>query len=129
VTYPELPEWSGPPWTFSWFPAGAGSTATELLLDDLHALPAGQWLTTRFDTFLEEPDAEIDRLCTLLELNRDHPIEGPPPVSASTLSPPAPGKWQRDTAAMASMWPILSDAADRAARTAGLPRQPITARR
>lgn len=139
VTYAQLPEWTGLPWTFLLVPgwrrldglplpeivARQWATTMELLLDDLQSLPDDRWLTTRFDTFLSDPETQINRLCALLGLDRDQPIEGPLPLSASTLTPPTPGKWKRNATALRGVWPMIADTADRAARTAGLPDNPV----
>ena len=123
VTYPELPGWSGPPWSLllipGW-PALAGKTAAEiaaaqweasnrLILDDLAALPPARWSAVSYADLLAEPQREVERLARFVGLEWDQRLTGPLPLSAHTLTPPAPDKWRKHEAVIE---PLLSGLAD-----------------
>jgi hypothetical protein len=74
-TYPQLPGWSGAPWSLLLVPgwreligrplheivAAQWNAATRLLLDDLETLPAQRLTITRYDELLAHPADEIRR--------------------------------------------------------------------
>lgn len=108
VTYPQLPDWQGPPWSFlltpGWqeFPvddlAGVAASQWQIthqtLLKDLEQVPADRICAIRHERLIAQPESEIDRLCRFIGVERDQPIT-PLPLSRYTLTPPSPDKWQR----------------------------------
>ena len=131
VSYPDLPGWSGPPWTFLLVPgwrhlsgrplaeivAAQWATATRILLDDLEALPPDRWCVTTYDRVTTDPQREIERLCSLARLEWDRRLTAPLPVSATALSPPDPAKMNRNRAELAIAKPLIREVAARAEAT------------
>jgi uncharacterized protein (TIGR03032 family) len=82
VTYAGLPDWPGPPWSLLLVPGWRELAGLELeeivteqwlrttstLLDDLEALPPGRWCVADWEQLLKEPKAEVERLCSFVEL-------------------------------------------------------------
>jgi uncharacterized protein (TIGR03032 family) len=100
ISYPDLPDWPGRPWSYALTPewrrlAGAGlpeiaadqwSRTTDIALADLSALDPGRWTTVRHRDLVVEPEQTIDRLCAFLGIDStgavgawDRPVE---PLSA-----------------------------------------------
>ena len=132
VTYPELPGWSGPPWSLLLVPgwrelagkpvheivAEQWRVTTEQLLDDLAALPPERVLVARYDALLSDPQSEVARLCAALDLRWDHSLAGALPPSRHTLTAPAPDKWRKHAAEIEAVLEQLSDTIARAERFA-----------
>ncbi|HEX3562613.1 MAG TPA: TIGR03032 family protein [Solirubrobacterales bacterium] len=82
VTYPELPGWEGPPWSFLLVPGWEELRGRELpeivteqwvrtastLLDDLEALAPGRWCVTDYESLLRDPATELQRLFRFLDV-------------------------------------------------------------
>ena len=107
-TYPQLPGWTGLPWSLVLVPgwreligkslpeivAMQWETTTRILLDDLEALPSRQWCVARYDSLLEDPRTEIERLCKRVDIEWDHPLQATLPHSRHTVSAPQQDKWR-----------------------------------
>ncbi len=132
VTYPELPGWSGLPWSLLLVPGWrelAGKPLAEIvaaqlrattnhLLDDLAALPADRITVARYDALLANPQAEISRLCAATGLPWDQALRGALPASQHTLSAPAPDKWRKHEREIEAVLPQLAETIARAERFA-----------
>ena len=128
VTYPQLPGWVGPPWSLALVPgwrdlagkplhevaARQWSTATEVLLDDLEALPADSWCVAGYEALVSEPQKEIERLCAFTELHFDRTLTAPLPLSRTTLTRPEPDKWMRNGAEIDAIAPLIEPVSKRA---------------
>jgi uncharacterized protein (TIGR03032 family) len=128
VTYPQLPDWPGPPWSLLLTPAWralAGRSPAEIVarqwaatveqaLDDLQALPAQRWCVASYDRLVAEPQGELERLCTFLDLAWDRQLAAPLPASRHTLTSPDPDKWRRHAGALNHVLPYFEPAAQRA---------------
>src|SRR5215204_3799529 len=91
VSYPALPDWSGPPWSLPLVPGWrelAGRPLPEIvteqwlrltgtLLDDLEALPPERWCVTDFKTFLNDPQRELERLCEFVGIQASEEVTRP----------------------------------------------------
>jgi uncharacterized protein (TIGR03032 family) len=80
VTYPDLPGWEGPPWSFLLVPGWEElkgralpevvieqwRRTAQVLLDDLEALAPERWCVTAYESLLERPADELQRLCKFL---------------------------------------------------------------
>jgi LPS sulfotransferase NodH len=132
VTYPQLPGWRGPPWSLLLVPgwreladkplaeivAAQWQATTDLLLDDLAALPAERVTVARYDALVADPQAEISRLCAATGLAWDQALRGALPASQHTLSAPAPDKWRKHEREIEAVLPRLAGTIARAERFA-----------
>jgi uncharacterized protein (TIGR03032 family) len=98
VTYPDLPGWDGPPWSFALTPewrtlAGAELAdvaahqwrmVTTILLDDLEALPGERWAVAGHANLVAEPRAELERLCRFAGLDVPADAHFPTPARQAT---------------------------------------------
>jgi uncharacterized protein (TIGR03032 family) len=128
VTYPQLPGWTGLPWSLLLVPgwwelvgkdlaeiaARQWTIATEELLEDLEALPSDRWCVANYGRLVSEPRQEVERLCGFLGLEWDRPLAAPLPLSRHTLTPPERGKWRRNAEALDPVFPLAAAAAERA---------------
>jgi uncharacterized protein (TIGR03032 family) len=142
VTYPDLPGWEGLPWSMLLTPgwrsligrpladivANQWASAVTCVLDDLEALPPESWCVASYDRLLSEPQAEIERVCKFVEIGWDRTLDGPLPLSRTTLTSPDPEKWRRNAAELESMLPIVQETATRARMLFGTPpaTKPVT---
>jgi len=113
VTYPNLPGWGGPPWSFL-LPPGwqalrgavlaevAGfqwAAANHCIMHDLAAIPVQDWLPLDYRALVESPAAAIDRIREFAGCHWTDTlaaaVTAPLPLSRFTLSPPSPTKWHR----------------------------------
>ena len=108
-TYPQLPGWSGLPWSLLLIPgwraligrplpeivAAQWETTTRILLDDLEAIPSDRRHVVHYEALLASPGAEVARLAEILGFGWDRSIDGELPLSRFTVSPPAADKWKR----------------------------------
>lgn len=128
VTYPDLPEWEGPPWSLLLVPdwrelsgktlaeivARQWAAATSQLLDDLEALPPGRWCVASYDRLVSEPQAEIERLCEFIGVAWDRTLTAPLPHSRHTLTSPEPDKWRHNGEELKPVMPQITAVAERA---------------
>jgi uncharacterized protein (TIGR03032 family) len=128
VTYPDLPGWSGLPWSLLLVPgwrelrdtdlattvAQQWATTTEMLLDDLQALDGSRWCVAAYDRLISDPQAEITRICDFVGFEWDTELTAPLPNAQHTLSSPEPDKWQRNADEIRAMWPEVKATANRA---------------
>jgi hypothetical protein len=127
-TYPQLPGWTGLPWSLLLVPgwrdligqplnrivAAQWSTTTRLLLDDLQQLPEDRWIVARYEPLVSEPEAEIRRLCDAVSLDWDRTFDRKLPLSRYTVSPPDPQKWRRHAAEIEAVLPLIEAQSTRA---------------
>ena len=128
VTYPELPDWDGPPWSLLLTPdwkelsgkplaevaARQWAAATAQLLDDLEALPPGRWCVASYDRLVSEPQQEVERICAFAGLAWDRVLTAPLPLSKHTLTSPEPEKWRHNGEELKPVMPLVEEAAERA---------------
>jgi LPS sulfotransferase NodH len=128
-TYPNLPGWSGLPWSLLLTPGWrdlAGRTlpeivaaqweaTTRILLDDLATVPVGQRCVARYDALVADPASEIARICTAIGFGWDRPLEGGLPLANHTVSAPREDKWRVRESEIAPRLPALSATMERAA--------------
>ena len=108
-TYPNLPGWKGLDWSFLLVPgwrqligapiedivAHQWATTTRILRADIESIPKDRWIISDHERLLEDPQAEIARLCSSLGVAWDRPLPASLPLSRHTYSPPDPEKWRR----------------------------------
>jgi uncharacterized protein (TIGR03032 family) len=106
VTYPELPGWDGPPWSFLLTPgwrsftgaplaevvAGQWEAATRILTGELKRLAADRWSVADHSALVADPTAELERLCGFAgvpfraeaaSFERDDPAPAGPELAAA----------------------------------------------
>ena len=108
-TYPDLPGWTGLPWSLLLVPgwrelidkplativAAQWATTTRTILDDLDGLSAERWCVARYDALLANPGEEIARISGAMGLRWDRPLENLLPLANHTVSQPHADKWRR----------------------------------
>ena len=108
-TYPNLPGWTGLPWSLLLVPgwreligkplaeivAAQWATTTRTILDDLGGLPAERWCVARYDALLADPAGEIAQISSAMDLGWDRPLEKSLPLANHTVSQPHAEKWRR----------------------------------
>ena len=91
VSYPQLPDWPGPPWSMPLVPGWrdlAGRPLPEIvteqwlrltgtLLDDLDGLPPERWCVTDFEALLNDPMRELERICDFVAIEASEDVTRP----------------------------------------------------
>ena len=91
VSYPQLPDWPGPPWSLPLVPGWrdlAGRPLHEIvteqwlrltgtLLDDLEGLPPERWCVTDFKALLNDPMRELERVCEFVAIEASEDVTRP----------------------------------------------------
>ena len=127
-TYPGLPGWPEGSWSLLLVPgwqqlkrmslpeivAHQWAITTEILLDDLERLPKERVQAIDYGTFLDSPQAEIERIAAGLGIGWDRQLGGTLPLSKTTVSQPDRQKWRRAEQAIQSVLPIVEKADARA---------------
>lgn len=128
-TYPDLPGWTGYPWSMLLVPdwrdliglslpeivAHQWARTTEILVGDLKAIPNGRLRIVTYDALRQSPQSVVERLATSLDIRWDRQLRPDLPLSKTTVSPPRPDKWRRLETAIDAVFPIV-DAAESLAR-------------
>ena len=129
-TYPQLPGWTGLPWSLTLTPGWRGligkplseivgmqwRAITDILLDDLAALPSTRWIAARYDRFTADPNAEVRRICRAVGFEWDRTLDTALPFASHTVSPPDNDKWQRRKHEILPQLERMADTIDRAER-------------
>lgn len=133
VTYKNLPGWTGErQWSLLLTPgwrelsgkplervvAAQWASATQVLLDNLEALPADRWTTARYDALMEDPNAEVARLCAASGWDWDRKLGNELPIARHTVSKPDDNKWRGRADAIDAVMPSIAAVLERAARVA-----------
>jgi hypothetical protein len=127
-TYPDLPDWPGPMWSFLLVPgwrALAGrpvpeiaarqwAESTDILLSDLAELDGDRWCVADYHRLVADPVAEVKHLCAFLDWSYDRPLRTPLPLSGSSVTPPGEGKWRQRTAELEAVMPLVEPTVARA---------------
>ncbi len=124
VTYPKLPDWPGPHWSFA-LPQGwqawRGCDVAEIvcrqyaaivgqLAHDLRAIDPAQVLAVGYEDFIADPARVVARIAGFADIAWDRPLAGALPLSRHTLTPPDPAKHLRHIPRLAP-WLALAEAA------------------
>lgn len=129
-SYPQLPGWTGLPWSMVLTPGwrdligkelpdivcAQWQAVTEVLLDDLEALPAERWVATRYDRFVADPEQEVERICAGVGLRWDRQLERQLPLAGHTVSAPHADKWRRHEREILARMPQIASTVARAER-------------
>ena len=126
-TYPQLPGWTGHPWSLLLVPdwqrligrplpevvAEQWAITTETLLDDLAALPRERLRGAIYGEFLASPQPVAEALARSLDLDWDRQL-GALPLSKTTVSQPRADKWRAIEPVIEAVLPIVAKADARA---------------
>lgn len=132
-TYPDLPGWTGLPWSLVLVPgwrelvgkplpdivATQWQVTTSVLLDDLDALSPERRCVARYDALVSDPNTEIRRLCSRLDLRWDRVLGPELSPARYTVSAPRRGKWHAREPEILPTLPRLAKITARAAAIAG----------
>jgi uncharacterized protein (TIGR03032 family) len=91
ISYQDLPDWPGPPWSMPLVPGWrdlAGRPLPEIvteqwlrltgtLLDDLEGLPPERWCVTDFKALLNDPMRELERICEFVAIEASEEVTRP----------------------------------------------------
>jgi hypothetical protein len=126
-TYPQLPGWTGPPWSLLLVPgwprligrplpevvAEQWVITSEMLLDDLAAIPRNRLRGIVHGEFLQSPQPIVETVARSLDLEWDRQL-GPLPFSKTTVSKPRADKWRAIEPVIEAVLPIVEKADARA---------------
>ena len=131
VTYPDLPGWSGPPWSLLLIPgwreladrplteiaAAQWAAANQAICDGLSDLPADRKCQVQYEDLLANQAGELRRLCEFAGIpfgpRMQQLCAGELPLSRYTLSRPNADKWRRHEATIEAAMPSLASISDR----------------
>jgi len=133
VTYHDLPEWDGPPWSYPLTPewrALQGKSLPEvcvsqwtmtmrILLGDLEKLPPDRWCVVDFSALRSDPKAELRRVCEFTGLEWSESLGG-------GIGRGAPETWRRREAEVEQ---VIAETKELDARARGLIAEPPRAKR
>jgi hypothetical protein len=108
ISYPQLPDWTGLPWSMTLIPgwrnllgkrlpeivAAQWQVMTDMLLDDLTALPSDRWTAVRYDRFTANPGNEVKNICAAVDFDWDRLLGRNLPLASHTVSAPHDEKWR-----------------------------------
>ena len=135
ITYPDLPGWQGRPWSLLLIPGwreliGAEpatiamrqwQTTNATILDDLAALPSGDWCAVSHEDFIADPAGTLEQLSAFIGIPYGAGLQAlaarPLKPSAYTFTPPDAEKWRRNEAAIRA---VLSEVEEVDMRLAAL---------
>jgi LPS sulfotransferase NodH len=123
-TYPELPGWTGYPWSLLLVPgwrdligrtipeivATQWATTTEIMIADLLAIPAERVRALQYEEFKAAPQPIVRSLAKSLDLGWDRDVGSALPLSKTTISPPRVDKWRRLEPQIEAVFPIVEAA-------------------
>lgn len=127
-TYPSLPAWTGPPWSMLLVPgwqrldglplqqlvAHQWAITTNILIDDLEAIPEGRVGALSYRDFVANPRQWAEAVASSVKLEWDVELGGELRLSKTVVSRPDPDKWRRLAPVIESVWPIVAEADGRA---------------
>ncbi len=130
VTYRDLPGWSGPQWSFLLVPewrsldglplgrlvAEQWARAADAMLDAVDTLGPSRCVIARYEQLWRYPDQTLAEICSRLGVPWDNKVDSLP-MSAHTLTPPAPGKWKQNSSVIEEARELIDPVAARMAAT------------
>lgn len=133
-TYPDLPGWTGLPWSLLLVPgwrdlighplpevvAAQWQTTTRILLDDLDVLPPERRFGVRYDALVASPDRVLAQLSRRLGIRWDREPGPGLPLARYTVSAPRAGKWEARAGEILPAIAGLEHLVVRAEKAAGL---------
>ncbi|MEY2959174.1 MAG: hypothetical protein RLZZ01_1742, partial [Actinomycetota bacterium] len=143
VTYPNLPDWTGKPWSLLLVPGWRdqiGKTIQEIcahqwevttnrIMDDLERVAPGRWIGVDYHRVVANPSAEVARICRFAEIDWDPQFDQPLPMSRHTLTPPKADKWRMNATELNEVLPRVTQTLGRVNRLSGVDETPDLSRR
>jgi uncharacterized protein (TIGR03032 family) len=140
VSYPELPEWSGPPWSLPLVPGWRDLASLELeeivveqwiritriLLDDLEGLGPERWCVADWNELLEDPRRELERLCAFVELEADREVTLPMRALRDEVAGRGADGGSAENGSFTALLPRTERLAERARELLARPAKPAT---
>jgi hypothetical protein len=126
VTYPDLPDWSGIPWSHLLIPgwqtldgmtlaeivAAQWRTTHETILGDLAEVPGENWYMLNYQALLEDTGSVLEALCGFCGIPHGQRMQelGDKPLRPSryTLTAPDPDKWRRNATELETVLPQVA---------------------
>lgn len=136
VTHADLPGWPGPPWSLTLIPgwrdlagmelaqiaAAQWTRTTQILLDDLEALPGDRWAVVDIAAAIARPEREVQRLAEFLGIGWTERLPVPLPVDGQLLEL-AHERKRKHVQNISAMLPMTRAQADRAREWVARPRR------
>jgi hypothetical protein len=134
VMYPQLPGWSGLPWSHLLIPGWRGlegralaevvgrqwQVTNETILTDLATLPRHRWTAVSYEELIVDPVGELRRLCCFADVPFEPRMQEltrrPLKPSRYTLAPPSPEKWRHNEAELIPVLPATEALAEQLRR-------------
>lgn len=128
-TYPQLPHWTGLPWSLLLTPgwreyidkpleevaAHQWQSANKHIIDDLAKLDKVDWCQINYDEFLADPEGEIKSLCDFIGIEFDASlacrVKEKLPASKYTVSAPRKDKWLGNKQELINVLPLVESMA------------------
>jgi len=86
-------------------------SANQFILEDLKKLPAHRWTAITYQSLLDKPEMEIQRLCEFIGIPMDEHLRsvtrGTLPISRYTLTKPHKEKWRNNIIQLQNVLPSL----------------------
>lgn len=135
VTYPNLPDWHGYPWSMLLIPgwedltekplveiaASQWKIANQTIIDSLVSLPAHRWCAIHYNDLIQHPQAQIQRLCNFANIEWQENLQpGELTLSLSTITPPEVNKWHQNKDAIKLILPQMKSTTIRVRKLTGL---------
>ena len=88
--------------------ASQWAATTDVLLDDLAALPADRWCAIDYADLIASPQMQVQRLCQTLHLPWDRELASDLPLARNTLTAPSADKWRAEAAQIEAVLPLVA---------------------
>jgi hypothetical protein len=133
VTYRDLPEWHGLPWSLLLTPNWRNLPADDLaaivadqwhqannaIVRDLSALPTSRWRSLAYEDLVKSPSETLTRLWKFCDLEHNanllEELNSGLPLSRYTISPPSSDKWKQHATDIGKVMPNLQATIERIA--------------
>ena len=128
VTYPNLPGWTGLPWSYLLVPewrnligrplgaivAEQWRRTQEVLLADFATIPSSRVHALDYREFVADPARHVAEVCAFAGIRWDRRLPAALPLSRHTVSPPIADKWRQRESDIAPHLPALRAIDERA---------------